>query len=214
MTYPVALKVDYPEKLSRLTTFFRIFTIIPAAIVLAFVSIAGYIMYVLSWFAILFTGKYPDSFYNFVLYWFRWSLRVGGYFLLITDKYPPFTGDEQPGYPVSVAVEKPTQISRLLVFLRLPIPPSTLSYTFPPAFRWTANWFAGFPMAFPHQVVLSFLYIAAAVILFVSWWAILFTGKFPKSMFDFVVWVFRWNTRVTGYTYYFTDKYPPFSGEA
>jgi hypothetical protein len=211
MTYPVALKVDYPEKLSRITTFLRIFTVIPAAVVLAIVSIAGYIMYVLSWFAILFTGKYPESFFKFVAYWYRWALRVGAYVFLLTDKYPPFNGEDQVEYPVRVAVERPTEVSRLITLLRIPMG-SSIGYTFPQAWRFTASWFPGFPMAFPHEVILSFLYIAVGVLVFVSWWAILFTGRYPKSMFDFVVWVFRWNARVTGYTYFFTDEYPPFSG--
>ncbi len=212
MTYPVTLKVDYPEKLSRLTTFFRFLTLIPAVFVLAFVSIAGYLMYVLSWFAILFTGKYPQTFFDFVSYWFRWALRVVGYAGLLTDKYPPFSGDVSVDYPVKIDVERPAAVSRLLTLLRLPIGGAP-GFVVPSNWRFASSWLAGFPMAFPHEVILSFLGIAVGVIVFLSWWAILFTGKYPKSFFTFVVWVFRWSARVTGYTYFFTDMYPPFTGD-
>ncbi|OGO38532.1 MAG: hypothetical protein A2147_01335 [Chloroflexi bacterium RBG_16_57_8] len=92
--YPVSLKVDYPEKLSRLTTLFRIFMIIPHIVVLYFLQIAAAVILVISWFAILFTGKYPKSLFDFVTYYFRWSTRVNGYSYLLTDKYPPFSGNE------------------------------------------------------------------------------------------------------------------------
>jgi hypothetical protein len=211
MTYPVSLKVDYPAKLSRLTTLFRIFMIIPQAIVLAFVSIAGVIIYILSWFAILFTGKYPQSFFDFVTWWFRWYVRVVGYFALLTDRYPPFTGEKSVVYPVALEVEQPGELSRITTFLRLPFAP-TIGYALPSGWEFASSWWSGFPMAFPHQVVLSFINIAVAVVVFISWWAILFTGNYPRSLFDFVVWAFRWNTRVEGYIYLVTDKYPPFSG--
>ena len=94
MAYPINLKVDYPEKLSRLTTFFRIFMMIPHMVVLYFLGIAAGIIGVISWFAILFTGEFPRSLFDFELYVFRWSTRVNGYGTLLTDKYPPFSGNE------------------------------------------------------------------------------------------------------------------------
>jgi hypothetical protein len=90
-------------------------------------------------------------------------------------------------YPITVRVEYPERLSRLTTFFR-------------------------YFMVIPHTIVLYFLWIAAGVVLFISWWAILFTAKFPRGLFDFVVMVFRWNTRVNGYSYLLTDKYPPFSG--
>jgi hypothetical protein len=94
MTYPISLKVDYPEKLSRLTTFFRIFLLIPHAIVLYFLGIVSGVILFISWWAILFTGRYPKGLFEFVTYCFRWSTRYTGYAYLLTDKYPPFTGNE------------------------------------------------------------------------------------------------------------------------
>jgi hypothetical protein len=211
MAYPVTLKVDNPEKLSRLTTFFRIFMVIPQAIVFAFVSIAGAVIYFLSWWAILFTGNYPQTFFKFVSWWFRWSVRLCGYVYLLTDKYPPFTVDSGAEYPIKMEVETPGKLSRLTTFLRLPIAPCPGFDTFGHLkLSWTGA--TGWPMTIPHQVVLFFLGIAVCVILFLSWWAIVFTARYPKAFFDFVTWYFRWSVRVEGYTYLLTDKYPPFSG--
>jgi hypothetical protein len=95
MGYPINLKVDYPEQLSRLTTFFRCFMLIPHMIVLYFLQIAAGIILIISWFVILFTGKFPRSLFDFVTYYFRWSTRVNGYSFLLTDKYPPFSGNDE-----------------------------------------------------------------------------------------------------------------------
>jgi hypothetical protein len=98
MQYPIELNVQYPEKLSRLTTFFRLIMAIPQYIILYFISIAAGIILVISWFAILFTGRFPRSLFNFMTWYFRWNVRFSGYMYLLTDKYPPFSGD-----PSSVA---------------------------------------------------------------------------------------------------------------
>jgi hypothetical protein len=94
VTYPIALKVEYPEKLSRLTTFFRIFMVIPHTIALYFLGIAAGVVLFISWWAILFTAKYPKGLFDFVVMVFRWNTRVNGYCYLLTDKYPPFSGSE------------------------------------------------------------------------------------------------------------------------
>jgi len=94
MPYPISLKVDYPDRLSRLTTFFRIIMIIPHTIVLYFLQIAAGVILFISWWAVLFTGKYPRSLFDFVVYCFRWNTRVNGYTYLLTDKYPPFSGND------------------------------------------------------------------------------------------------------------------------
>ncbi len=94
MTYPVSLKVDYPARLSRLTTFFRIFMLVPHWIILFFLAIACGIVMFISWWAILFTGHYPRALFRFVTYCFRWETRLNGYSYLLTDRYPPFTGEE------------------------------------------------------------------------------------------------------------------------
>ena len=211
MDYPITLAVEYPERLSRLTTFFRLFMLIPQYIVIVFITIAAYVIMFLSWWAILFTARYPEVFFNFITWWLRWYARFGGYALLLTDKYPPFSGREEASYPIIFGVEPPGKLSRLTTFFRFPIIPT---YMWILGEGWKLLWqpSPGMPMAIPHYVVLWFISIAACVILFLSWWAILFIGRYPRVFFDFITWWFRWSMRVAGYVYLVTDKYPPFSG--
>jgi hypothetical protein len=211
MDYPVTLMVAYPERLSRLTTFFRLFMLIPQVFVFVFVSIAAWFIMFLSWWAILFTAKYPEVFFNFITWWLRWGARLSGYMFLLTDKYPPFSGREEVDYPVVLRVETPGMLSRLTTFFRFPIF-YTPTFTLNGGLNWQWQPSAGMPMTIPHVIVLYFISIAAYVIMFLSWWAILFTGRYPKAFFDFITWWFRWYTRVGAYSYLVTDKYPPFTG--
>jgi hypothetical protein len=94
MHYPIELNIQYTEKLSRVTTFFRLILAIPQFIVLYFLAIAAEIIIFLTWWAILFTGRYPRSFFDYITWYMRWSIRVSGYLYLLTDKYPPFSGDK------------------------------------------------------------------------------------------------------------------------
>jgi len=211
MDYPVTLTVEFPERLSRLTTFFRLFMLIPQAFVFCFVSIAAWFIMFLAWWAILFTARYPEVFLNFVTWWLRWAARFTGYSYLLTDKYPPFSGREETDYPVIFEVEHPEKLSRLTTFFRFPTVPT---WTWTLGDQWKLGWSSmpGMPMAIPHYVVLWFISIAGGFILFLSWWAILFIGRYPRVFFDFITWWFRWSMRVEGYVYLVTDKYPPFSG--
>ncbi len=211
MDYPVTLEVEFPKKLSRLTTFFRFFMLIPQVFVFIFVGIAAWFIMFLSWWAILFTARYPRVFFNFVTWWLRWYTRIIGYAYLLTDKYPPFSGREEAGYPIVLRVETPGELSRLTTFFRLPLVPTP---TFTLGKGWGIMWepSAGMPMTIPHLIVLYFISIAGFFILFLSWWAILFIGRYPRVFFDFVTWWFRWSVRVYAYSYLVTDKYPPFTG--
>jgi hypothetical protein len=211
MVYPVTLKVEFPKRLSRLTTFFRAFMVIPQYFVFLFLSIAAWVIMFLSWWAILFTARYPKVFFDFITWWFRWGTRLTGYAYLLTDKYPPFSGREEAGYPVVLGVKAPRVLSRLTTFFRFPIIPMP-SFTLGKG--WGIMWQpgSGMPMTIPHIIVVYFINIAAFFILFLAWWAILFTGRYPKVFFDFITWWFRWVTRLTGYIYLLTDRYPPFTG--
>ena len=91
MEYPIFVSVNYPEKLSRLTTFFRVIMVIPHLVVLWALGIASTFVVFVAWWAILFTGKYPKWAFDFVAGYIRWYTRVSGYYLLVTDKYPPFS---------------------------------------------------------------------------------------------------------------------------
>jgi len=192
--FPAGLNVDFPESANRLTTFFRIFTVIPIAIVLSLLSggasggvAAGAgILFLPVLLLILFRQKYPRWWYDWNLALTRFSLRVSAYMLLLRHEYPS-TDEEQ-----AVHVE-----------LRYPDVPSELN-------RWLplVKWL----LAIPHYIVLFFLFIAVFFVSVFAWFYILFTGRYPAGVFDFVVGVMRWNLRVQAYAMLLiTDEYPPFS---
>jgi len=205
--YPATLDVDYPDRpLNRLTTFFRAFTIIPIAIILATVSGAtevystgntpsdasrvvvgaGGVLVAGPLLMILFRQKYPRWWFDWNLELTRFSSRVTVYAALLDDRYP--STDEQQSLRLDV---------------RYPDVPNDLNRWFP-----IAKWF----MAIPHYIVLAFLGLAALACVVVAWFAILFTGRYPRGLFDFVVGVGRWTLRVAAYAVLLTtDRYPPFS---
>jgi len=194
--YPVNLNVDYPDRdLNRLTTFFRIFTIIPIAVVIGFLTwggpegrweFLGAFVVVPTLLMILFQQKYPR-------WWFDWNLalarllgRFWAYLTLLRDEYPS-TDEEQA---VHIDIEYPD--------VKEDLHPAM------PLVKWL--------LAIPHYVVLFFLSIAAVVVVVIAWFAILFTGRYPRSLFDFVVGVLRWHLRVYAYAFLMTtDRYPPFA---
>ena len=206
--YPVQLDVEYPDRpLNRLTTFFRAFVIIPIGIVLATVSGgtqtysggagnstttvavgAGGLLFAGPLLMILFRRKYPRWWFDWNLELSRFSGRVAVYAALLDDRYP--STDEQQSLRLDIAypdVERDLRRGLPLV-----------------------KWF----LAIPHYVVLFFLVIAAFVCVVIAWFAILFTGRYPRGLFDFVVGVGRWCTRVSAYAFLLTtDRYPPFSLE-
>jgi hypothetical protein len=202
--YPVQFSVDYPDRaLKRLTTAFRILWVIPVAIVLGAVSGstwswssggqttevaagAGGVLVLAPLLMILFRRKYPRWWFDWNLELQRFSNRVGIYLALMDDRYPS-TDDHQSVH---------------------------LDYAYPDAQRDLNRWLplVKWLLAIPHFIVLIFLDIAALVVVIVAWFAILFTGRYPLGMFDFVQGVIRWNNRVIGYALVLvTDRYPPFS---
>ena len=201
--YPVRFSVDYPDRpLDRLTTAFRIFTVIPIAIVLG--TIGGYsttwgggsrastivvvgtgLLFVPPLLMILFRQKYPRWWYDWNLQLLRFNNRVGVYLALMDDRYPS-TDAEQA------------------VHLDFPYPNARTGLN-----RWLplVKWF----LAIPHYIVLFFLYIGLIVVVIVAWFAILFTGRYPRDIFNYVEGVIRWHNRVLGYAFILvTDQYPPF----
>ncbi|UCH42280.1 MAG: DUF4389 domain-containing protein [Dehalococcoidales bacterium] len=201
--YPVNLTVDYPDReLDRVTTLFRLFTIIPIAIVMSLIAgptlswtsanqvtyeyAAGAIVVLPTVLMILFQQKYPRWWFDWNLALTKFSTRVAAYFMLLTDQYPS-TDEEQA------------------VHIEIPYPnvKEELSHWMP-----LVKWF----LAIPHYIVLCFLYVAVLVCAVISWFAIIFTGRYPRDLFDFVVSVFRWTVRVSAYAFLLTtDRYPPFS---
>jgi hypothetical protein len=202
LAYPVRFSVDRPDRdLNRLTTFFRLFTAIPILIVLGSVSGgtwqwsyengtavaagAGGLLFFGPLLMILFRQKYPRWWFDWNRELLRFSSRVGIYLSLMDDRYP--STDEHQS--VHLDVDYPDAARDLNRWLPL------------------VKWF----LAIPHYVVLFFLYIAVVVVVVIAWFAILFTGRYPRGLFDFVEGVTRWHNRVVGYALVLvTDRYPPF----
>jgi hypothetical protein len=196
--YPVTFSVDYPERqLNRLTTFFRIFTVIPIAIVLELLPgssidhygssvaiTAGSIVFVPTVLMLLFRKKYPRWWFDWNLELTRFGNRVGVYLFMMDDEYP--STDEMQAVHLDYRTPNAERLERGL-----------------PLVKWL--------LAFPHYIVLAFLYIGVFFALIGAWFAILFTGRYPRGIFNFVEGTLRWGNRVTGYAFTLvTDEYPPF----
>jgi uncharacterized protein DUF4389 len=185
--YPVRLDVDYPERLSRWKIFVKWLLAIPHLIIVYLLQIVGSVMVFIAFFAILFTKKWPRGMFDFMVQIQRWTANTAAYgLLLLRDEYPPFSGDAGE-YPVTLEVDYDDNLSRWQIFL-----------------KWL--------FVIPHLFVLLFVLLAAYVVVILAFFAILFTGRYPRGMFDFVVGAFRWVMRVNAYAQWLmTDRYPPFS---
>lgn len=205
--YPARLEIDYPTELDRVTTFFRLLWVIPIGIVLGLLTqggdsttvitengeeiitsgggiVAG--LFLATLLMIVFRQKYPRWWFDLAKELSRFSTRVGAYVTLLTDRYPS-TDEEQD------------------VHLDLDYPDADHDLN-----RWMplVKWF----LAIPHYFVLIFLVIGAIGAVIIAWFAILFTGRYPRGLFDYVVGVGRWGLRVQAYAFLLlTDEYPPFS---
>lgn len=203
--YAVRLQIDYPGQLDRTTTLFRLIWAIPILVVLGLISGSGggqYVdqagkvvssasggiaggLFVATALMIVFRQRYPRWWFDFALELARFSGRVGAYLFLLTDVYPSTTDSQS----VHLDADYPdvAQLNRWLPLVK---------------------WF----LAIPHYVVLLVLTLVAVLATIVAWFAILFTGTYPRSLFEFVVGVGRWSTRVWAYAFLLvTDDYPPFS---
>jgi len=202
--YPMRLSIDYREKLNRLTTFFRLLTAIPIAIILLFLvagtssqgdganggtySAVGFggLVFVPIVLMLLFRKKYPRWWFDWNLALTRFCTRVFAYIDLLTDVYPSTDEDQA----VHIEIAYPDAQKELMSGM--------------PLVKWL--------LAIPHYIILVFLWIAATVCVVIAWFAILFTSRYPRGLFDFVVGVYRWSLRVEVYAFLLTtDRYPPFS---
>ena len=199
--YPVIFEAIYPERLSRLSTFFRLLLFVPIAIfgavllggqfgqdeatgrgVVFALGTAGSVV-VASWLAILVRGRIPRWLFDFEVALTRWLNRAFGYFLLLTDRYPPFEGD----WVISYDVRYPERLTRWkLLFWKV-------------------------ITAIPHFIILAFLTLGAIIVTFIAWFFILVAGRYPRGLFDYVAGVMRWHARVQAYVFSLTDEYPPFN---
>lgn len=204
--YPASLDIDYPAKLDRVSSFFRILWSLPILVIVCLLtasevstytdqagnvvtqsggSFAG-ALFMATALMILFRQRYPKWWFTFNLELNRFTTRVGAYLFLLTDAYPS-TEDEQSVHLDATYPDVKQDLSRWM-----------------PLFKWF--------LAIPHYLVLGVLAIGAAVATIIAWFSILFTGTYPKSLFDYVVGVGRWSWRVSAYAFLLTtDQYPPFS---
>ncbi|MBC7707717.1 DUF4389 domain-containing protein [Polaromonas sp.] len=204
--YPATLEIEYPATLNRLTTFFRLLLSIPIIIVLGILSGSGGQSYaeestkqvsssgsgiaaglgIATALLIIVRQRYPRWWFDFNVEFNRFSTRVAAYLFLLTDKYPS-TVDKQSVHLDFAYPNVKKDLNRWL-----------------PLVKWL--------LALPHYVALVFLCLVSVIVTVIAWFSILFTGTYPRSLFDFVVGVGRWGTRVNAYAFLLTtDQYPPFS---
>jgi hypothetical protein len=191
----MTFEIKHAEQLSRgellLRTFFGwLYILIPHGFVLFFMGLWGAILSFIAFWIILFTGRYPQSFFEYQVGLIRWQARLQARIYNLSDGYPAF-GISATDNTTLVDIPYPERLSRGMVLVKA--------------------FFGWLYVAIPHGFVLMFLSIAVAVVLFLSWWIILFTGRIPKSFHDFLTGFLRWNIRVSLYLQNMTDQYPPFS---
>lgn len=186
--YPVRVELDHPLEVARWRPFFNWFLAIPHLVVLYVLNLILGLIWFVSFFAILFTGRLPKGLFDFqVMYW-RYTWRTYSFTLGLRNGYPPFdlqTNGSEPDVALFDA-EYPERLSRLLIFV-----------------KWL--------LAFPHYIVLFLLMVAAFFAWIVGAFAVLFTGRWPDSIQHLLVGLVRWMSRVNAYVYLLTDEYPPFS---
>ena len=199
MPYPVLVTIEgQVERRDRLTAAFRPILAIPHAILVGpiywfyhagavgLLGAAVYFLAIVSWFTLLTTGEHMPGIRDLSLYYLRWRTRAVAYMALFVDKYPPF-GDG--AYPASIEVTEPgLPRDRATIAVRL-------------------------LLAIPHLLLLFFLLIGWLVTSVIAWFAILFTGSYPPSLYPFGVGVMRWMLRVEAYLLLLVDEYPPFALE-
>lgn len=189
MSYPVTFEADYIEQRNRLTAFFRLILAIPLFFWLVIYGIVAEVAVVIAWFAIVFTGRYPDGLYNFVAGYVRFGAQTTAYTSLLNDTYPPFSGAPDPGYPVRIQFAGPLgEYNRMKTLFRiiLAIPIAIVRY------------------------VLNLLMEVAGV---AAWVVILVLGTLPRGLFDVMVLANSYMARSDAYLFLLTETYPPFQDE-
>ena len=184
--YPVTFEMDYVPERSRLTTFFRWILAIPHFIMLYVYTIVFFVVLVIAWFALLFTARWPEGLYRFAGNYLRYATRVAGYIYLGVDQYPPFSGSEDVDYPV-----------------RVTIAPPQASYSRPKVF------FRGI-YAILAMVIRYALGIVIGFVSFLSWFAIVITGRQPAGLQTALNFSLAYTTKADALIFLITETYPPF----
>jgi Domain of unknown function (DUF4389) len=185
--YPISFEADYEaEGRNRLTTFFRFLVVIPWALAGLFWILAAGLLAVVSWFALLATGRYPQRLYDFNVKAVRFAARLYGLYYLLTDRFPPFGGNPDDAYPIRLEAEPPkAEYSRVKVLVRviIAIPVLLLGYV---------------------QEVIG------SVCALIAWFAIVFTGRMPEALFKAIRSAVAYQTRAAAYMLLLTEDFPPF----
>jgi Domain of unknown function (DUF4389) len=179
---PVLVGFGPAEQQNRLTVAFRAIMVIPAAFVLFFIGIAAHVIAFISWWAALFTGRVPSGMFEFLTGTLRWAARVQAYGNLLTDRYPPFSLDDDPDYPVRLFTRQ-TQLNRAAVFFRV-------------------------ILAIPAAIVAGVAAFGLGILSIFGWLIALFTGQLPDSLHEAFTAILRYSIRYTGYWLLVTPEYP------
>ena len=182
--YPVHLDVDRQEEYSRFMPLVKWLLAIPHYLVLIVLGIGALLVVFVSFFAVLFTGRYPRGMFDFVVGVHRWALRVTAYVFLMVDPYPPFTLDDDPNYPARFNIDYPERVQR---------------------WRPLVTWL----LVIPYQFVATLILYLAELMAFFAFFTILFARTFPKGMFDIAEVGLRWQLRGSAYACWLTTRYPP-----
>jgi hypothetical protein len=183
-SYPVEFEMDFVERRSRLTTFFRSLLAIPHFFFAAVYGIAFYVVYIIAWFALMFTGRWPAGLYEFAGGFLRYITRLSAYLYLGVDDYPPFSGAPDDSYPVRVHIAPPlARYSRVKVFFRS-------------------------IYAILAMVIRYALSIVISVVAFLSWFAIVITGRQPAALQNALSFALSYTTRADGLIFLITETYP------
>lgn len=184
--YVVNGEIQRQESYVRLLPLVKWLLLIPHWIALTVLGIVAFVVLIVSWFAVIILGRYPRGMWDFMVGVYRWAWRVVAYFNLMTDRYPPFTLAEVPDYPARFKIEYPETVAR-----------------WRPIVQWI--------LIIPYSIVASVLGYVALILVFIAFWVILFTKRFPEGMFNFTLGCLRWQFRGSAYSAFLVTKYPPFT---
>ncbi len=183
--YPVRVSAERQEEYHRLLPLVKWLLALPHYVVLIFLGIGALIVHVIAFFAVLITGRYPRGLWDYVVGVLRWGLRVCAYIFLLTDRYPPFSLDDDIEYPARLVVDYPEHVDR-----------------WRPLVQWL--------LIIPYYFVASILMYLAQLVAFIGVFVILFTKNLPEGMFKLILNPLQWSLRAQTYLYYLVTRYPPF----
>lgn len=186
--YPVRLSAARQDEYNRFLPLVKWLLALPHYIVLLFLGIGAFIALVIAFFAVLFTGRFPEGLWTFVTGVHRWAMRVFGYVFLLTDEYPPFSLEGDPNYPVRVEFDYPEHVNR-----------------WRPLVQWL--------LVIPYAIVAGVLFYLAEIVAFIGIFVILFTKNLPEGMFKLILNPMRWQLRTNAYSGFVVTRYPPFEWE-